>query len=228
MRPHHSRIVALEALGHGLSDSPAPFNTNILLTALRDAIDALEFSEPPILFGNSMGGGMAMWYAVEYPTNIQGLVVASPAGAPLSDDEFNDLVESLTLRSFDDGRRFIRRIFYQSHWAAWPMAFLIRARFERRIVRDILADIPNSPTMSRTGMTRLIMPVHVLWGEADGVLPAHFAQFYQANIPPHAVFEWVPRVGHSPHLEAPHRLARVIRDIVNRPNGLEPIPLDLD
>lgn len=61
-------------------------------------------------------------------------------------------------------------------------------------------------------LEHLDLPVHVIWGEADGIVtPAYGRAIAQAI--PGAHFTLLPEAGHLPQLEAPEELLGVISDL---------------
>jgi pimeloyl-ACP methyl ester carboxylesterase len=210
LQPKFRRIVSLESLGHGNSDTPSDVSFTEVLESLSDAIEELAFTEPPILLGNSMGGGMALWYATEFPAKVAGLVLASPAGAPLPPQVLIALVDSLSIQTLSDGWQFLQRLLYQSNGLIWPIAPIVRARFSRPAVLSLLSRVADAPTMTRDKLAGLSMPIYMVWGRGDEILPAECTDFYRENLPGHAIFRFMDGVGHSPQLEAPARLAQYV------------------
>ena len=49
------------------------------------------------------------------------------------------------------------------------------------------------------------MPVLLLWGESEKLLPAERLDYFRAHLPPHAEIHVVERFGHVPQVERPER-----------------------
>ncbi|MFT7622520.1 MAG: pimeloyl-ACP methyl ester carboxylesterase [Myxococcota bacterium] len=212
---HHRHVLALDALGHGLSVVPPKMSSTILLEGLEDALDAAALDRP-VLFGNSMGGGMALWYASEFPERVSGVMLTSPAGADAGTLAMTELASGLRMDSLAQARHFVTRIFHDEPWFGRALAPFVRARFQRSTVRALLDDAPSAPRMTSERLAQLTMPLLVLWGMSDTVLPDVHRAYYRDHLPPHAIFEEWPDVGHCPHLEAPARLARRIVEFVGK------------
>jgi pimeloyl-ACP methyl ester carboxylesterase len=76
------RTVAVDLRGHGLSDKPLEPNSYSLKSYFAD-LDALlddTGDEPVVLVGQSMGGGIALRYAMAYPSRISKLALINPTG----------------------------------------------------------------------------------------------------------------------------------------------------
>jgi pimeloyl-ACP methyl ester carboxylesterase len=71
-----NRVIALDRPGHGYSSRPSLQGTTPGEQArlLHDALRRLGV-ERPILVGHSWGGGLALVYALQYPTEVRGLVL---------------------------------------------------------------------------------------------------------------------------------------------------------
>jgi pimeloyl-ACP methyl ester carboxylesterase len=74
------RIVAFDLRGHGLSDKPVArgdYSTAALVTDVRDLLDALHIARADLL-GHSLGGGIALHFALAHRERIRRLVLAAP------------------------------------------------------------------------------------------------------------------------------------------------------
>jgi pimeloyl-ACP methyl ester carboxylesterase len=75
------RVVAFDMLGYGKSDKPAtfPYTMDAMADVVRELAEAID-ADRPILIGHSMGGHVAMTFAIRFPVRLSALVLASPAG----------------------------------------------------------------------------------------------------------------------------------------------------
>ncbi|MFJ3405126.1 alpha/beta fold hydrolase [Promicromonospora sp. NPDC090134] len=58
----------------------------------------------------------------------------------------------------------------------------------------------------------LDLPVHVVWGESDGIVDPDYGRAYAAAIPGSS-FTVLPGTGHLPQLEIPQDLFDAIREL---------------
>ena len=74
------KVIAFDRPGHGHSERPKDGDTTVEVQArlLHDALMQLHV-ERPIVVGHSWGGALAMVYAITYPKEIAGVVLAAPA-----------------------------------------------------------------------------------------------------------------------------------------------------
>lgn len=61
-------------------------------------------------------------------------------------------------------------------------------------------------------LTDLQLPVHVIWGESDGIVGPDYGRAYADAIPMSA-FTLLPGTGHLPQLETPEELLSAINDL---------------
>ncbi|HEY0273640.1 MAG TPA: alpha/beta hydrolase [Chitinophaga sp.] len=75
------RVIVPDQVGFGKSDKPAhlQFSLHLLAQNTRRLLDSLEISQV-ILLGHSMGGMLAMRFAIMYPQTVSKLVLEDPIG----------------------------------------------------------------------------------------------------------------------------------------------------
>jgi pimeloyl-ACP methyl ester carboxylesterase len=71
---------------------------------------------------------------------------------------------------------------------------------------------------------QLAMPVSVVWGEQDRVLPIRDAHALLSLLPEHATVVRVPDVGHMPLAESPAVVVSVIENALRAPPSSPPLP----
>jgi pimeloyl-ACP methyl ester carboxylesterase len=211
LRKKSRRVLAVDAPGHGLSGDPvAPFGPERLLEAITDVLDR-ELDRPAVVVGCSLGGAMALRYALARPERVAGLVLASPGGAPVDDpDERERFLRSFELADTRDARAFFERLHHAVPWYAPVLAPELVRLFGRPAVRSLLAAIRPEHFFQPGDLSALTMPIHVVWGRSDRVIPAACLSFFKQNLPPHARFEEPERIGHSPHIEDPRAFAATL------------------
>jgi len=74
-------VYALDLLGHGQSEKPDKlddYNAANFFASFCQWIDSLQLSEPHILVGHSLGGYLALQYALQYPAKVKALILSDP------------------------------------------------------------------------------------------------------------------------------------------------------
>lgn len=210
LKPHFGRVVAPDHLGHGFSggrqralgaEEVRGATTEVLLRCI---------GEPAILVGNSMGGALAVDFAMHHPDRVRGLVLVSPAGAPFSEPEWQELRAAFDVVGRGGAMNFFHRIYRRPPWVLKLIAHELPAHFRRPALRALLGGSAPGATSSPVGLAGLRMPVLVLWGAADRLLPPSHLEYFRKHLPAHARFEQPPDFGHSPHLDSTRALADYI------------------
>jgi pimeloyl-ACP methyl ester carboxylesterase len=207
MRPHARRVVALDLPGHGFSEAPrTPLTPRGLLTAVQEALDALV-EEPMVLVGSSLGGGLALKYALDRPERLLGLALVSPVAARMSPTEWADLLGSFEIESTSQARLLLARLYHRTPWFMSALAPGVRDVMRRAAIRDIIRTATLDDLPEPTTLSSLAMPVLLLWGQSERLLPRSALAYFRRYLPPHAVIEEPAGFGHCPHLDDPARLA---------------------
>lgn len=80
----HFRTIAFDMVGHGYTDAPdIDYGEQAYVDHLRDLMDAMQI-ESACLSGESLGGSVAAWFALQYPARVDRLVLNT--GLPLAPD----------------------------------------------------------------------------------------------------------------------------------------------
>ena len=73
-------VIAPDLLGHGRSDKPrADYSVAAYANAMRDLLSVLGIERATVV-GHSLGGGVAMQFAYQYPERCERLVLVATGG----------------------------------------------------------------------------------------------------------------------------------------------------
>jgi pimeloyl-ACP methyl ester carboxylesterase len=209
------RVITLDHRGHGLSPNtgaPPTYRFEVLTDDLERLVDELA-PGPFDLLGHSMGGVVAMRYALRHPGRLRSLVLMDTAGAPASDrvggwmqagiDTVRDggmaaLAERMEAFLPDADRARVRWSLEQMD----PVAFV-----------ELAEELHRYPSMLEE-LAHLDLATTVVVGEGDaGLRPAADAL---ASTIPGAVFELIPDAAHSPQLENREEWVRAVTSHLRR------------
>jgi pimeloyl-ACP methyl ester carboxylesterase len=76
------RVIAVDLRGYGLSDKPerrGAYSLDAYIADVDALLDALHLTRA-VIVGQSMGGGLALHYALRRPERIRGVVLINPTG----------------------------------------------------------------------------------------------------------------------------------------------------
>lgn len=207
LRGSFGDILMPEAPGHGFSPPPdVTLDADGMLACVASCLDA-EIEAPFVLYGNSLGGGMALRYAIARPERVAALAVLSPAGARVDADALAALVRDFELPTRKDARAFVRRLFHRPPWYARFAAGPLRRRLHEPSVRALLAAARVEDQLDPAAVSALPMPILFMWGGAERVLPPEHLTWFRAHLPDAARVIAPPHFGHSAYIEYPGEVA---------------------
>jgi pimeloyl-ACP methyl ester carboxylesterase len=213
LQPHVRSVIAPELPGHGFSAAPRGRMTpDALDEVTRGVLDRL-IDEPVVLCGNSLGGALALRYARERPEKVRALVLLSPAGARMSEDELDDVRRAFHMPDTAAARSFLARLYHRTPFFAPLLAGEIRARMQRTVVRDLLATARVEHAATPEELAALPMPVLLVWGRSERLLPASGLAYFRQHLPTSARVDEPQEVGHCAHMDAPALVARRILEV---------------
>jgi pimeloyl-ACP methyl ester carboxylesterase len=221
LRRHARRVVLVDLPAHGHSARPpAGFNPDTLGAGVREAFPALLASGPPItLVGNSLGGAVALGYALERPEAVRSLVLLSPGGAPIAPDELGALRKRFAIATRHDARRFVGELMHAPPLAMRLLEPALVRELGRPEVQGFVRALDEASFFTPERVRGLVPPATVMWGKSDRILPASILAFYRAHLPEGTVFLEPDAVGHSPHMERPGLVLRTILETHRRASG---------
>jgi pimeloyl-ACP methyl ester carboxylesterase len=222
LRGRVRRLVAPDMPAHGFSDRPSEMRPEVLKDALVEAMDAV-IDEPAVLFGNSLGGIAAVHYALARPERVRGLILCSPSGAAMDEEELKRFVGTFELGSHRAALEFVDRLFAQRSRMRHLFAWGVRRQFKNPEVRALLSAISPADLLSPEQLAALRMPVLLLWGKGERILPRDQLDFFRRHLPEHAHLEEPEGFGHAPYLDDVDAVARRILAFTAEVHELGPV-----
>src|SRR5262245_13530265 len=133
--------------------------------------------------------------------------LTSPAGARMEAEAFRGFLEIFDMRSNGEARAFMHRLYHRPPWYAPIVASAVRPLFARRGARDVIEGAAAESLFSPEELGALPMPIHLLWGKCDRLLPRENFEFYRRSLPAHTIVEEPANFGHCPHFDDPEAYA---------------------
>jgi pimeloyl-ACP methyl ester carboxylesterase len=243
--PHLSsahEVLAPDLLGHGESAKPrGDYSLGAYASAVRDIMVALGHERATIV-GHSLGGGIAMQFAYQFPERCERLVLVSSGGLGR---EVHPLLRASTLpgseyvmplllhpKLIDAGEAVGRMLGFLRLRAGTDLAEVARgfaslgdSRARSAFIETMRAVLdPGGQRVSALDRLYLAeaVPSLIVWGANDPIIPAdHGHAAHEAM--PGSRLELLEGVGHFPQLERPYEFATLLSEFIAE---TEPAELD--
>lgn len=206
------RSIAFDLPGHGEALGwPTVGNAGVGAKAVIQSLDALDLQNTHLV-GHSMGGAIAALIALRAPERISSLTLLAPGG-------FGPEINHKLLRRYAATTDAAEMEMLLEQFFGWEFKlpkYLAQSVAESRAkpgasatlqaIAEEIIDGDIQKTLPRRELSELPMPVKVIWGTQDRVLPTRQSHKLPGIVATH-IFE---RVGHMPHLEIPQEVTKLI------------------
>ena len=227
-------VIAPDLLGHGRSAKPqGDYSLGAYASGMRDLLVSLDVPRVTVV-GHSLGGGIAMQFAYQFPEMISRLVLVDSGGIGR---EVNPVLKAAAL----PGAEFVLPLLFTPtlHDAGLRMrgflaglglrgsadiegvaegfASLTEADARRAFVHTVRSVIdPTGQRVSAADRLYLTadIPSLIVWGENDRIIPVEHAALAH-ELMPGSRLELFPGAGHFPFNDDPERFVRVLDDFVS-------------
>ena len=216
-------LISLDLYGHGLT-GPNPVGAYDAESNIAEAVKVLDAVgvDKAYWVGNSMGGWLTWRAGLSVPERVSGLVLIDASGAQV-DQKAKPYLGARLAQSWL-GQKLLPEI---------TPRFLVKSSLEETVARpdqlteplvdrywellrfpgnrQAAADRAKTPREPEkwAEVGRLEMPVLLLWGEQDKVIPLSHARAFHAAIPGSQLVTYAD-AGHLPMEETPRQVARDI------------------
>jgi pimeloyl-ACP methyl ester carboxylesterase len=227
-------VIAPDLLGHGESAKPrGDYSLGAYASGIRDLLTVLGV-ERATFVGHSLGGGIAMQFAYQFPHMVERLALVATGG-------FGQEVSPLLRAIAAPGSEYVLPLVLTRHlhgvagavgrvfgslgvrgdpllievWDSYTR--LTDARAQRAFVHTIrsVIDVAGQRVSARDRLyLAQEVPTLIVWGDRDGVIPVEHA--YSAHeLLPDSRLEIVEGAGHFLPFEQPELLELLLRDFLD-------------
>jgi pimeloyl-ACP methyl ester carboxylesterase len=227
------RVISLDLPGFGLTRRmKGHWGLEGFARSVVALLDALDETRPVHVMGNSLGGAVAMTLAANHPDRVASLLLVNSAGfgreanvsflpmvygalasVPVVGRRFRGLARSTGIQSlrdvfFDPSHltdEMIRHAGKVTRQPDFRLTFLTTAA---TLGAPVLGTFPWWRRALLARITDADVPMMVVWGDADAVLPASHLEAAVAALP-NASSHLFPDTGHMPQLERAEEFAEL-------------------
>ncbi len=241
-------VIAPDLLGHGESDKPhADYSLPAFANGMRDLLAVLGIDKVTVA-GHSFGGGVAMQFAYQYPQLVERIVLVSAGGVA------KDVSLALRLAAMPMGAEAlgvlrapgvmpaIRRVGRAVQTTLGSTKFgrdaadvvdLLEGFLDpaglaafARTLRSVVDARGQYVTMLDRSYLVKSVPVQIIWGEDDLIIPVDHAHTAHAAMPGSRM-EIFEDSGHMPFHDHPDRFVEVVERFIDstRPATYDPDPM---
>ncbi len=226
-------VVAPDLLGHGESDKPrADYSAAAFANGMRDLVEVLGLERVTVV-GHSLGGGVAAQFAYQYPSRVERLVLVAPGGVDrdvspilrVATVPFSELTVPLVTTA--PGRLLVRigtdllkLVDHDLSVDADDLRRVLESLPEdgafdafTRTLRAVVDWRGQVVTMRDRVYLAATVPMAVMWGTRDGIIPVEHADRLAESCP-HAELYLYEGAGHFPHHAEPDRFVSELREFV--------------
>lgn len=221
-RDYHLIAPDLPGFGENDRDRELPFDVTSQAQRLKDFIDALGI-ERPHLGGNSMGGWIALRFAIDYPDRLRTLTLMNNAGiVGANESELQKLAAGrdynpLVLANLEDADRLIAFVVRKPTYVPARLKPVIYAdALKHRDLLDrifwVIADEMEAKPLNEE-LGKVKVPTLIIWGRHDKLIDVSCVAVLEAGIAGSTshIFE---HVAHVPMIEDPNATAMVQREFL--------------
>ncbi len=223
-------LYKIDLIGHGQTDAPPEkyyYELPVLLEHLRQILREIVPEDQYALLGYSMGGRLALAYALTYPEEVAEIILESSSWgigdleikqARLKQDQ--GLAEKILLKGIN---------WFQSYWAELPI-FASQKKLPKPVWQEI---------QQRRRQNSALALANTLWGTGQGVFPYYGEQVKSFERPilyicgsldakyralgqqmaaanSRICCKIMDGVGHNVHLEAPEAYQKTVQEFLKK------------
>jgi pimeloyl-ACP methyl ester carboxylesterase len=238
------QVVAPDLFGHGASAKPkGDYSLGAHASGIRDLLGLLGVESATVV-GHSLGGGIALQAAYQYPEYTERLVLISSGGLgrevspllraatlPGAELVMPLLITDVAIRSGAAVSGFFERFGLRAgpHLQEMARGFVsLRDQDAQAAFVNTLRAVIDAGGQKVSALDRLYlaerMPILIIWGDRDSIIPVEHGRRAHEEVP-HSRLVEIPGARHWPQLDQP---GMVCEELVEFISTTEPFLYDLE
>ncbi|HEY94418.1 MAG TPA: alpha/beta fold hydrolase [Dehalococcoidia bacterium] len=229
----HHRVFAIDLPGFGLSDK----TLNLLTISygarfIKDFMDTQDI-DTASLIGNSLGGGITLQFAIQFPDRTEKIVLVNSVGlgrelALILRLSTLPLIGEYLTRPYRKGtvRLLLKRCVYDPEVLTdeiieYTYQHAIRPGAHKcflstlRWVSNVNGQRTKNVNSILNNLASLSSPTLILWGKQDRMIPVSHAYVAEKSIP-NAELHILDPCGHSPQIERPEEFKDLVLNFLTQ------------
>ncbi len=214
----HFRVIIPDLIGFGHSDKPLTDYTLDFFSSFLEKFFTAANIQHPILIGSSLGGQIAVEYALEHPQNVEKLILVSPSGVM---KKSTPALDAYIMAALYPNEQNAKNAFELMESSGEHIDEKIVNGFIERMklpnaklaFMSTLLGLKNAKVIT-TKLQSMITPTLIIWGANDPVIPIQHADEFVASIKD-CRFLRMDNCGHTPYVQDPKSFASVVLNFLN-------------
>lgn len=224
----YSYAIALDIIGHGKTESPADlskYDINEAASALNSLLDEMGIDKTDIL-GYSMGGRLAITFAVKYPNKVRRLILESSSpGLETEEERADRRIRDNKLSQFIENKGIEEFVRYWEDISLFQsqqkLPEKVRQEVRQRRLRNSPIGLSNSLKGMGTGsqpswwneIQNISVPVLLITGSLD----EKFCRIAGEMTKRVKNSQWisVENCGHAIHVENPEKFGTIVNEFLS-------------
>ena len=165
------------------------------------------------LLGNSLGGHIALVYALAHPEKVKTITLTGSSGL-----FENGMGETYPKRGDKDYiRKKVELTFYDPNSATTELVDEVYNIVNNRLKAVKIIYLAKSAIRHHLGeeLKNIKQPVCLIWGKNDTITPPMVAEEFRKLLP-NSELHWVDKCGHAPMMEVPEAFNILLSDFLRK------------
>jgi pimeloyl-ACP methyl ester carboxylesterase len=178
-------------------------------------IDGMELKNYHLL-GNSLGGHVALVYALKHPEFIKTIILTGSSGL-----FENGMGETYPKRGdYEFMKKKVELTFYDPAIATKELVDEVYSIVNNRLKALKIIALAKSAIRHHLGdeLKAIHAPTCLIWGKNDTITPPLVAEEFKKLIP-NSELHWIDKCGHAPMMEVPDEFNKILESFLQKHQG---------